>query len=87
MTQTGTSNDFLLPLAGYRARAAAALTSQGTYAYYWASSATGTNAYTLNFNTTNVSPRSGSNRANALAIRCFKNTPDPARIELTVITT
>jgi uncharacterized protein (TIGR02145 family) len=62
-----------LPLAGDRYRASGFLSHQGPYAYYWASTPNGTNAYSLFFNSTDLYPQYGSNRADGFSVRCFQN--------------
>lgn len=73
-----TANKFMttlrLPLAGLRVNSSAAYNFQGTYGYYWASSATGTYGYFVHLSSTlGVYPANNSGRAAGLSVRCLKN--------------
>jgi uncharacterized protein (TIGR02145 family) len=61
-----------LPLAGYRSLSAGALTSVGSFGAYWSSSTlSGTNARSLNFNSSNAGMYSDT-RAYGFSVRCIK---------------
>jgi len=60
-----------LPLAGYRSLSAGALTSVGSFGAYWSSTVSGTNARSLNFNSSNAGMYSDT-RAYGFSVRCIK---------------
>ena len=68
-----TNLEVIIPLAGNRDNSSAALNNQGSNGNYWSSSPNGTNAYNLNFNSSNVNPADNNNRANGFSVRCLKD--------------
>jgi hypothetical protein len=70
----GVTTTLFLPASGYRnSRGDGALYYQGSNGYYWSISIVSTNAYGLNFYSSNVNPANSSNRASGFALRCIKN--------------
>ncbi len=63
----------IIPLAGNRNNSNAGLNNQASNGNYWSSSVNGTNAYTLNFNSSGVNPANNNNRANGFSVRCVKD--------------
>jgi hypothetical protein len=61
----------VLPAAGNR-NTSGAVTNQGTNGNYWSATPNSTNAYNLNFNSTNVNPANNNNRSNGRAVRCVR---------------
>jgi hypothetical protein len=76
---TGTVNDLMLPLAGYR-YVNGSSRSRGSGGQYWSSSpiTSSSNAYYLNFYVLGLTPQGGSYRADAYSVRCFKNSIAPS---------
>jgi hypothetical protein len=70
----------ILPPAGNRNNSNAALNNQGSNGNYWSSGPNGTNAYNLNFNSTNVNPANNNNRANGFSVRCVKDLQSPVKL-------
>jgi len=71
ITPTGSTTPTLfLPAAGYRYGNTGAINYEGTSGYYWSSSVNSTNAYLLNFASTNLGPGYTFNRASGLSVRC-----------------
>jgi len=67
------------PAAGYRTNSTGALTNVGTNGYVYSSSsyaAGDRNAGYLNFNSGNVNPLNGNNRANGFPVRCVQHLPE-----------
>ena len=60
------------PVSGNRNSASGVLTNRGSNGNYWSSSVNGTNAYNLNFNSSDVNPANSNNRANGFSVRCVK---------------
>ncbi|MCC8146604.1 MAG: hypothetical protein LIO93_09250 [Bacteroidales bacterium] len=59
----------LLPAAGIRNNNGN-LNNVGTNGNYWSSTVSSTNAYNLNFNSTNINPANNNNRSNGMSVRC-----------------
>jgi uncharacterized protein (TIGR02145 family) len=68
------TSTLFLPSSGLRSVRSGLMYYQGTGGYYWSSSVTGTNAYSLYLTSNNINPAYSNNRAYGLAIRCIKNT-------------
>lgn len=68
----------MVPLAGYRHRSYATLTSLGTLASLWSSSYYDNyrEARSLYVNSSEVEANPKNNRASAYSIRCFKDSAD-----------
>jgi hypothetical protein len=64
---------FKMSLAGRRNRESGVLYGQGIFAYYWASTPNGSNAFNLNFYSSIVNPQNTSNRSYGFSVRCFQN--------------
>jgi uncharacterized protein (TIGR02145 family) len=60
-----------LPAAGNRNGTSGALYSRGNHGYYWSSTENSSDAYYLNFNTSNVYPAFNYYRANGFSVRCI----------------
>ena len=57
--------------AGYHTTTGTSVSSRGSLGNYWSkSSSSTTNAYNLNFNSSNVNPRNNNTKANGLTVRC-----------------
>jgi hypothetical protein len=69
-------------LAGNRNRTSGGLNNQGANANYWASTPNGTNAYNLNFNSTNLNPQNNNNRANGFSVRCFQHSQFRGKVKV-----
>lgn len=61
-----------LPASGYRNGGNGVLYSQGALGLYWSISIISTHAYSLSFNSGNVTPADSNSRANGFALRCVK---------------
>jgi len=74
---TAFANDLKLPLAGIRDYGDGAVYGQGGHAYYWSSSPRGGSnpkyVWGLNFNSNNINPSQGADRAYGKSLRCFKD--------------
>jgi uncharacterized protein (TIGR02145 family) len=66
----GTNTSVFLPAAGYRNRITGVLANVGASGNYWSSAASGTNALSLYFNATTVSPANSNNRSLGFSVRC-----------------
>ena len=65
-----------LPLAGDRFRWSSSVSDQGAYGRYRSSTRTNaSNAYSIHFDSSVISPQTTSQRSNGLSVRCFKNSP------------
>ena len=65
-----------LPLAGDRFRWSSSVSDQGAYGRYRSSTRTNaSNAYSIHFDSSVISPQTASQRSNGLSVRCFKNSP------------
>ncbi len=65
-----------MPRAGYRSFASAGITDQGDYASYWSCTAyINGRAYSLDFESTSLSPQHDNYRSYGYSVRCFKDTP------------
>jgi hypothetical protein len=62
-----------LPANGNRSGSNGSLYRQGTDGYYWRSSVTGTNAYSLHFHGTGLNPAYSGHRVEGFAVRCVKH--------------
>ena len=71
--------EVIFPLAGYRNQSDGSLNNRGSNGNYWSSSPNGSNAYNLNFNSSNVNPANNNNRANGLTVRCVKDLLAPGK--------
>jgi uncharacterized protein (TIGR02145 family) len=60
-----------LPAAGVRNGTSGALANRGINGLYWSSTEAGSNAYNLNFDSSNVNPANFSNRARGFSVRCI----------------
>ena len=60
-----------LPAAGYRTTANGALLNRGSIGYYWSSTEDSSNAYRLNFNSSNVNPAHLHFRSYGFSVRCI----------------
>ena len=70
---TGAMNSVLkLPMAGYRHRSNGSLSSVGDRGYYWSSTVSGTDARSLDFNSSDAYMYTGS-RAYGRSVRCLKD--------------
>jgi len=69
-TDKATGNPLFLPAAGYRNASSSALNYAGAYGGYWSSSVSGTNAYSLGFNSGAVAPGYDNYRAYGFSLRC-----------------
>ena len=69
-TVTGPNgNSIFLAASGYRNRASGDLINVGSFGYYWsAAQSSADNAYNLNFNSGNVNPLNGDDRANGFSV-------------------
>jgi hypothetical protein len=55
----------------------ASLENRGTNGYYWSASFNdSTNAYNLNFNSSNVNPQNNNNRYRGLTVRPVQHSPE-----------
>ena len=63
----------LLIFSGNRNWNDGTMNSQGTNAYYWSTTSNTTNAYNLNFNTSNINPADYGTRGAGFSLRCIKN--------------
>ena len=62
-----------LPAAGGRSTGGS-VSTQGTYGYYWSSTArSSTNGYSLGFYSTYVGPSGNSNYASGFGVRCVRD--------------
>ena len=61
-----------LPMAGYRFRSTGSLLDVGSFGFYWSSTVSGTNSWSLAFDNSNAG-WSDSNRATGLSVRCIKD--------------
>jgi uncharacterized protein (TIGR02145 family) len=59
-----------MPAAGNRNNSNGSLNNQGSNGNYWSSTPNGSNAYNLNFNSSNVNPGNNNNRSNGFSVRC-----------------
>jgi uncharacterized protein (TIGR02145 family) len=64
-------HSLFLPAAGYRNNNSATLNNAGTNGNYWSTTVNSTNAYNVNFNSSNVNPGNNNNRANGHSVRCL----------------
>jgi len=62
-----------LPYAGYRSWFNGFWASGGSAGYYWSSSPTESDAYSLYFGLGDISPSDVNGRAFGFSVRCFKN--------------
>jgi uncharacterized protein (TIGR02145 family) len=62
-----------LPASGQRNCGGGGLYQQGSYGYYWSSTAVGTSVYFLSFSPWDVYPSRINNRSEGFAIRCIKH--------------
>lgn len=71
---TAFSCSLKIPVAGFRNRADAVLTGQGTYGYYWTSGTSGTDSKLVVFSQPGgIDPTAVDNRAYGFSVRCIKN--------------
>ena len=78
MASTGdTPKTYLkMPFAGYRSNSSSSVNTQGTYGYYWSSTAySADSAYRLYFYSSSLNPQHGNYRAYGFSVRCFKDSP------------
>ena len=61
-----------LPMAGYRFRSTGSLLDVGSFGFYWSSTVSGTDSWSLAFDNSNAG-WSDSNRANGNSVRCIKD--------------
>ena len=71
--QAMANSSLKIPTAGYRVYFDGALSSQGSFGYYWSSSPNSTYAYLLFFGSAGVDPAGYVHRADGLTARCLKN--------------
>ena len=63
-----------MPFAGYRNSSSSSVSNQGTYAFYWSSTAYSANtAYTMNSVSSWLTPQYWISRAFAFSLRCFRD--------------
>jgi uncharacterized protein (TIGR02145 family) len=67
----GTPKLLTLPAAGNRSSTDGTLYDRGYYGYYWSSAEGGSNAYYLDFNSSNVYAAYDINRSNGFSLRCI----------------
>ena len=70
------SKELKLTFSGYREWSTGTYYHQSSFAYYWSSSNTRVNAYSLYFSASNVNPTYTANRSYGFSIRCIKNSED-----------
>jgi hypothetical protein len=61
------------PAAGYRSRITGGLSSLGANGVYWSASFTGTNAYSVYFNSGDIYPSNAGYCAGGFSVRPVKN--------------
>ena len=69
----GVTTTLFLPANGFRERGNARLYSLGAGGFYWSGSTSGVNAFSMPFNTANITPAGVYGRGYGMAIRCIKN--------------